>query len=157
MADIELLTQLRLLLSKRFSDGELRTLCFDLGVEYEDLPGAGKADKARELVATMDRYDRLADLVRVGRRSRSDVPWPAIGEASVKQPLTPGSAAEAAVKTLRREAVEKRLSALGEEYMAANRQLSYTLSEVDRLRIKRLIETLDAEMKALAAEVQAFG
>ena len=66
MADIELLTQLRQLLVKRFSDGELRTLCFDLGVEYEDLPGAGKTDKARELVDYMDRYDRLADLVRGG-------------------------------------------------------------------------------------------
>ena len=68
MADIELLTQLRQLLSKRFSDGELRTLCFDLGVAYEDLPGSGKADKARELVDYMDRHERLADLVRVGRQ-----------------------------------------------------------------------------------------
>ena len=42
MVDTELLTQLRQLLTKRFSDGELRTLCFDLGVEYEDLPGQAR-------------------------------------------------------------------------------------------------------------------
>jgi hypothetical protein len=157
MADIELLTQLRQLLIKRFSDGELRTLCFDLGVECDDLPGSGRADKARELVTYMDQHDRLVDLVRVGRSSRPDVPWPAIGEASVKQPLTPGSAAETSAKMLRREAIENRLTDLGEEYKAANRQLSYALSEVDRLRIKRQMAALDEEMKALTAELETLG
>lgn len=83
MGDTELLTQLRQLLIKRFSDGELRTLCFDLGVEYDDLPGQGKADKARELVTHMDQHGRLADLVRFGRQSRPDVPWPEWGSAPV--------------------------------------------------------------------------
>jgi hypothetical protein len=157
VADIELLTQLRQLLVKRFSDGELHTLCFDLGVEYDDLPGSGRSDKARELVTCMDQHDRLADLVRVGRGSRPDVPWPVIDAALVKQPPIPGSAAASAVKTLRREAIENRLTDLGEEYKAANRQLSYALSEVDRLRIKRQMAALDEEMKALTAELETLG
>ena len=82
MADTQLLTQLRQLLADRFNDGEIRTLCFDLGVDYDDLPGSGKADKARELVDYMDRHERLADLVRDGRQARPDVPWPAIEAAS---------------------------------------------------------------------------
>lgn len=49
----------------RFSKEELRTLCFDLGVEYEDLPGEGRAAKARELVAHLDRRDRLSELIQV--------------------------------------------------------------------------------------------
>lgn len=157
MADTELLTQLRQLLAKRFSDGELRTLCFDLGVEYDDLPGQGKADKTRELVTYMNQHDRLADLVRVGQGSRPDVPWPAIGGVQVNQPSTPGRATSSALNTLRREAIESRLAALGEEYTAANRQLGYALSEVDRLRIKRQIEALDAEMKALTTELNTLG
>ena len=44
----EYLTYLRQLLATRFDQSELRTLCFDLGIEYDDLVGASKADKARE-------------------------------------------------------------------------------------------------------------
>lgn len=87
MADTEQLAQLRQLLANRFSDGELRDLCFDLGVDYEGLPGAGKADKARELVAYMERRGQLTDLVRVGRHSRPDVPWPEIGAVQAPQSI----------------------------------------------------------------------
>lgn len=55
-----LLEQIRAL----FSDGELRDLCLDLGVDYESLPGGGKGDKARELLLLMERLGRLPDLVR---------------------------------------------------------------------------------------------
>ncbi len=54
-----LLQQVRAL----FSDGELRDLCFDLGVDYENLAGATKSDKARELILYMERQARLPDLV----------------------------------------------------------------------------------------------
>jgi hypothetical protein len=70
------LTQLRQVLTTRFDAGELRTLCFDLGVDYDDLPGAGKASRARELVGYLARRDRIADLIRVGKRLRPDIPWP---------------------------------------------------------------------------------
>lgn len=76
MTDTELRIQLRQLLVNRFDDGELRTLCFDLGVGYDNLPGSGKADKARELVSYMERREGLAELVRVGRHARPDAPWP---------------------------------------------------------------------------------
>ncbi len=42
---------------------ELRTLCFYLQVDYDILPGEGKAAKARELIGYMQRNDRLDDLV----------------------------------------------------------------------------------------------
>ena len=54
-----LLEQIRAL----FSDGELRDLCLDLSVDYENLPGEGKGDKARELILFMQRVGRLDDLV----------------------------------------------------------------------------------------------
>jgi hypothetical protein len=72
---LEYLTELRKLLAARFNTGELRTLCFDLGVDYEDLPGESKADKARELVSYCERRDCLDKLVQIGRQLRPDVPW----------------------------------------------------------------------------------
>lgn len=74
--DRSYLLELRQLLETRFSDGELRTLCFDLGIDYEILPGEGKADKARELLTYVVRHDLLADLVQHCSKVRPDIPWP---------------------------------------------------------------------------------
>jgi hypothetical protein len=51
----ESLSRLRQILATRFSESELRTLCFDLGIDYDDLPGQEKASKARELIAYLER------------------------------------------------------------------------------------------------------
>ncbi len=63
----------------RFSEGELRTLCFRLGVDYESLPGSGKSDKARELVAYAERHQLVSDLVTVGEDIRPDIDWNEVG------------------------------------------------------------------------------
>jgi tetratricopeptide (TPR) repeat protein len=57
----EKLAQLRLRLDP-LSKEELRDLCFDLGVKYDDLPGEGAAAKARELVDYLERHCRIPDL-----------------------------------------------------------------------------------------------
>ena len=87
----EYLTQLRELLARRFSAGELRTLCFDMGVDYDDLPGEGKADKARELVSFCDRHDTVAKLVETGKRLRPDVPWQSAPNPKAVAPSLPVS------------------------------------------------------------------
>lgn len=69
------LSRLREILVERFSDGELRTLCFDLGVDYDVLPGEGKADKARELVAYLDRRGASEQIAVAGQRLRPDIDW----------------------------------------------------------------------------------
>ncbi len=82
------LARLRSLLAARFSEGELRTLCFDLGIDYDDLPGGGKAERARELVGYLERHGRIGELVQLGRRARPDVPWEASGERDERAPGT---------------------------------------------------------------------
>jgi hypothetical protein len=67
--------KLRTLIIAHFNDGELRDLCFDLGIDYENLPGQGKSDKARELVAYVQRYERTDELVALCRRLRPNVAW----------------------------------------------------------------------------------
>jgi hypothetical protein len=47
----EYLTALREQILARCDDEELRTLCTDLGIDYDDLPAIGCENKARELVA----------------------------------------------------------------------------------------------------------
>ena len=69
------LVQLRELLLKHFDKEELKTLTSDLGVDYDSLRGEGKAGKARELVAYLDRHNGLDKLREVGPRLRPEVPW----------------------------------------------------------------------------------
>lgn len=67
--------EMRELLSERFSREELRTLCFDLGLDYDDLPSRGKASKARDLLDHFWRRHRrgLSGLVGYIERNRPDV------------------------------------------------------------------------------------
>jgi hypothetical protein len=84
------LVELRQILTERFSESELQTLCFDLGVDYEGLPGAGKTDKARELVSYLARHHRVHELVQVGQQLRPDISWEIIGDVD-RAPWSPDS------------------------------------------------------------------
>ena len=64
------LKTLRDALDDAYSDAELRDLCFELEVDYEDLPGDGQAAKARELVLFCKRRGLLAALVACVMRDR---------------------------------------------------------------------------------------
>jgi len=61
------------ILTQRLSSSELRTLCFDLQVDYEDLAGETKPDKARELIQYLERRGRLPELVPHLRGLRPDI------------------------------------------------------------------------------------
>ena len=69
----EQLAELRRIIVNHFSIGELQTLCFDMGVDYETLPGEGKADKAREFVFHLVRERRIAQFIEICHRLRPDV------------------------------------------------------------------------------------
>ena len=79
------LTRLRQVLDERFDVGELRTFCFDLGIDYDNLPGERKADKARELISYLERHNRLSHLVVLGKARRPDISW---GDSSVAVRIT---------------------------------------------------------------------
>ena len=69
------LVYLRQILTERFSESELQTLCFDLAIDYENVPGDSKADTARELIEYLKRRDRIPELIAAGERLRPDIPW----------------------------------------------------------------------------------
>ncbi len=69
------LARLRKQLSISFNKSELRNLCFDLDVLYENLPGDTIDDKARELVDYCNRHDLLPKLVELCRELRPHTSW----------------------------------------------------------------------------------
>ena len=61
-----------------FNENELRDLCFELSLDFENLPGPAKKDKARELILHFDRRSRINVLLAVFREARPDVDLDAI-------------------------------------------------------------------------------
>jgi hypothetical protein len=85
------LPRLRQILTTRFDEGELQTLCHDLGVRYDALPGEGMGNKARELVDYFQRRGAIPELVRVGKQLRPDIAWGgALGAAEEAPSTLPG-------------------------------------------------------------------
>jgi DNA-binding NtrC family response regulator len=59
-------TTLRRILDERFDLEEIKDLCFDLDIDFDNLPGSGK--KAREVVAYCKRHSCVTELVtRIGQ------------------------------------------------------------------------------------------
>lgn len=70
------LTDLRRRIVATIAEEEMQTLCFDLGIEYDNLKGQGKEAKARELVIQCDRKGKLTQLVELCRAMIPAYEWP---------------------------------------------------------------------------------
>jgi hypothetical protein len=62
-------------LDRHFSEEELRTLCFELRVDYENLSAQGKAGKVRELILHLERVGRTDELIDRCRKLRPNISW----------------------------------------------------------------------------------
>ena len=66
------------LLGTQLTENDLNTLCFGLGIDYQDdLPAQGQANKARALLKRAAQAERIYELVRVGKSVRPDAGWDA--------------------------------------------------------------------------------
>ncbi len=54
----------------QFNESELQDLCFRLGVDYENLGGAGKAARAQALISYLHRRGRVGELMEVVKEMR---------------------------------------------------------------------------------------
>ncbi len=68
------------LIDSHFNKSELASLCFDLEIDIENLPGETKWDKARELISFMQRQKRLEKLILKCQEIRPTVDWQAVNE-----------------------------------------------------------------------------
>lgn len=60
-------------IDEHFNELELRALCFDLGIDYDDLPGEGAGGKGRELVNWFKRRNKLWVLISAVAALRPDL------------------------------------------------------------------------------------
>ena len=91
------------LLLLHYDQEELKTLCLRLGVNYDDLPAAGRENKARELVLRLGRRGRLDELREIVIRDRPTAVWPeapdgpwdqTAGHLHVAHPARPATTAQ---------------------------------------------------------------
>ncbi len=75
-------------LASYFSESELNDLCFDLNIDYENLPDQTKLEKARELIIYCQRHGRMADLMARCQELRPQLSWEYQGGSppKVKEP-----------------------------------------------------------------------
>ncbi len=66
---------LRQLIANHFDLEEIKMLCFDLNVDYENLTGDNKAGKTMSLVLYFNRRDNLFGLIQKLREERPRVDW----------------------------------------------------------------------------------
>ncbi|MCB8942898.1 MAG: leucine-rich repeat domain-containing protein [Ardenticatenaceae bacterium] len=69
------LSSLRQTLLQAFSDDELNDLCFELGLDFTDLPGDTRIDKVRELILWFERRGQLEKLIEYARVQRPHLNW----------------------------------------------------------------------------------
>jgi hypothetical protein len=58
-----------------FDDRELRILCTDIQVDYDDLEGKGKTNKVQALISYLKRRGRLQELIEICTERRPHIPW----------------------------------------------------------------------------------
>ena len=63
------------ILKEHFNLTELRDLCLALEIDYENLAGSSKADKARELMLYCDRHGLGNKLLQASSHLRPNAPW----------------------------------------------------------------------------------
>jgi len=63
------------LISEHFSEGELRSLCFDLKIDYENWSSMSKMNKVEELITYLVHRDRLFELQVRCRELRPFLKW----------------------------------------------------------------------------------
>ena len=69
------LVELNSKMNQVFSLAEIESLCFDMGIPFEDLGGDGRGAKIRELIEFCRRRGRDEELVAKVRVERPQVAW----------------------------------------------------------------------------------
>jgi formylglycine-generating enzyme required for sulfatase activity len=87
LSDVDTAT-LREQLASTFNPGELKTLCFDLKIPYDDLSGDRLEDKTRELVLYCQRRGLIPQLVGRCQDLRPNIVW-ALVRANPEPKVTP--------------------------------------------------------------------
>jgi len=160
-------SMLRQNLSRYFTVEELREMCFDLGVEYENLPAASKESKVRELISYFERHGRTTELIAWAQRMRPQTQWDAASYDMDRAPVYTSLDADELTAALGRSAffilklsgiIERpeSLQITPAEYrdtIAANRIYSQF---IEKLFSSRTVFFLGASLDGILSHLDAF-
>lgn len=71
----------------KFNISEIQSICFSLGVDYEDLGGSTKSGKIRELIGYLQRRGTLQNLTVEMKQRRPQVDWDNLPAFGTRQKL----------------------------------------------------------------------
>ena len=128
------------MIRQTFNDQELRDLCFELGIDYENLPDEGKASKARELVAYCERHGRIAELEATARQLAVDL-------AQGTAPRGRSPARPPAQFDMRGATIGKQINVDGDYYD----QSTTIMGGEDSAKLDRVLEGIDDLKRGQAA------
>ena len=83
MSETEYRAKLLEKIDNHFDKDELRTLCYYLDIDFDNISGDNKKSNARELVLLMARKGRLSDLVKTCKTMRPREKWEADYQAKI--------------------------------------------------------------------------
>lgn len=86
------LAKLRQTISDSFDMSELQTICFDLGIDYENLPVRSKADMVRELLRFAERSGVTQEVIELCAKRRPQTDWSPFLHFPVHASLQPQNA-----------------------------------------------------------------
>ncbi len=81
--------QLRQEMTEHFNEGDIETLCFDLGVDFDELSGDTKSELVISLVEHFEQLDDLPTLFAYCRQQRPNVSWDNIEQAAIAEAAQP--------------------------------------------------------------------
>ncbi len=77
---------LLLALDKSFSREEIRLLCFQLGIDYENLAGETKIAVIQSLIIYLNKRNRIDELIKSLQELRPNIEWPQENLTALSQP-----------------------------------------------------------------------
>jgi hypothetical protein len=90
--DFRIYATLRRLMTERLDESDLHTLCFDIGMDYDDLAGDTKGHKIVELLQMVRRTQRLQELIGAGKLLRPDITWDIVVVGPAQEAVPPAMA-----------------------------------------------------------------
>lgn len=162
MSNKSTFTQFHGQLKEAYNSEELRTLCADLNVPYDDLRGESRSDRMRELVLQMQRERRLADLLRLCMHQRPHFTWPTAEKLTAPSPLAGPFDARSLPQLIpylvNRETQQKRLEEALQDFLEAQQKRPFIcLVYGDRYQshhkfLERVLERLPEKLGMSNAE-----
>lgn len=152
---------LRQVLTQYYSEGELRTMCFDMGIDYESVGGRGKAEKVVELVAYAQRYGRLDQFAAYVRQTREFIQLRMTDTLPELPQAIPGSVGSGTTIYLQGDLVQgdkmtgDRIDMSG-DFRGANVNVKSTLTNVTQTvgALPQADDATKAELQRLLAELE---